>query len=540
MSFRINTNITSLSSNNSTERTNKKLTASLEHLSSGLRINKAADDASGMTVANSLRSQASSLEQSIASGNDAIGVLQTADYAMAEQIEIIDTIRVKAIQAANDFHTRDSRLAIHQDIMRLLEEFDNIANTTTFNGHKLLNGNFSNKNFQMGAYSNEIISITIPRADSKAVGHLSFATSSPLMYENTNDFARAEWTFTLNYGTIGNEKLEFNFTGQDLLTQGFKYITDRVNAAHVETGIRASARSDLATPVRILGSRFFGPVDLSINGYQILSNATVQADDADSFVLNAINAQSSFTGVTATIDSGTGRMMLNSHKGLPIYIKTNNNGARGALGLSFTDPTSAAGNPQFLNDVLVLGELTFSKYGSIPISYSITPANDIAKNQKGVVSTGISDDGKTKFEDSTTPHKAAINLHDFLTEPMSGSLSKAMGHGVVGTQGSNVTQEPGVLTYNGSQTLIDIAVVALGDLDRIRSDIGSIQNQITATINNISVTHLNIKAAESQIRDVDFANEVAQFNKQNILSQSGSYASAQANQIQQAIIRLLQ
>ena len=540
MSFRINTNITSLSSNNSTERTNKKLTASLEHLSSGLRINKAADDASGMTVANSLRSQASSLEQSIASGNDAIGVLQTADYAMAEQIEIIDTIRVKAIQAANDFHTRDSRLAIHQDIMRLLEEFDNIANTTTFNGHKLLNGNFSNKNFQMGAYSNEIISITIPRADSKAVGHLSFATSSPLMYENTTDFAKAEWTFTLNYGTIGNEKLEFNFTGQDLLTQGFKYITDRVNAAHVETGIRASARSDLATPIHILGSKYSGPVNLSINGYQILSNAAVQTDDADSFVLNAINSQSSLTGVTATIDSGTGRMMLNSHKGLPIYIKTNDNGARGALGLSFTDPTSAAGNPQFLNDVLVLGELTFSKYGSIPISYSITPANEIAKNQKGVVSTGISDDGKTKFEDSTTPHKAAINLHDFLTEPMSGSLSKAMGHGVVGTQGSNVTQEPGVLTYNGSQTLIDIAVVALGDLDRIRSDIGSIQNQITATINNISVTHLNIKAAESQIRDVDFANEVAQFNKQNILSQSGSYASAQANQIQQAIIRLLQ
>lgn len=538
MSFRINTNITSLSSNNSTERTNKKLTASLEHLSSGLRINKAADDASGMTVADSLRSQANSLEQSIASGNDAIGILQTADYAMAEQIEIIDTIRVKAIQAANDFHTRDSRLAIHQDIMRLLEEFDNIANTTTFNGHKLLNGNFSNKNFQMGAYSNETISITIPRADSKAVGHLSFATSSPLMYENTTDFAKAEWTFTLNHGTIGNEKLEFNFTGQDLLTQGFKYITDRVNAVHVETGIRASARSDLATPVPILGQLIPGPVNLSINGYQILNNATVQKGDADGLVLNAINSQSSLTGVTATIDNG--RMMLTSHKGLPIYIKTNESGAKGALGLQFSDPAAGANPTSFLSDVLVLGELTFSKHGSIPTSYSITPVNDIAKKQKGVVSTGISDDGKTKFEDNQTPHKAAVNLHDFLTEPMSGTLAKAMGHGVVGTQGSNVTQEPGVLTYNGSQTLIDIAVVALGDLDRIRSDIGSIQNQITATINNISVTHLNIKAAESQIRDVDFANEVAQFNKQNILSQSGSYASAQANQIQQAIIRLLQ
>ena len=540
MSFRINTNITSLSSNNSTERTNKKLTASLEHLSSGLRINKAADDASGMTVANSLRSQASSLEQSIASGNDAIGVLQTADYAMAEQIEIIDTIRVKAIQAANDFHTRDSRLAIHQDIMRLLEEFDNIANTTTFNGHKLLNGNFSNKNFQMGAYSNEIISITIPRADSKVVGHLSFATSSPLMYENTTDFAKAEWTFTLNHGTIGNEKLEFNFTGQDLLTQGFKYITDRVNAVHVETGIRASAKSGLTTPVPVLGSKFVpGPVNLSINGYQILNNATVQNRDTDGSVINAINSQSSLTGVTATMDS-SGRMVLTSHNDLPIYIKTSDAGAKGALGLQFSDPAAGANPTSFLSDVLVLGELTFSKHGSIPTSYSIKPANKIAESQKGVVSAGISNDGKTKFEDSTTPHKAAINLHDFLTEPMSGSLSKAMGHGVVGTQGSNVTQEPGVLTYNGSQTLIDIAVVALGDLDRIRSDIGSIQNQITATINNISVTHLNIKAAESQIRDVDFANEVAQFNKQNILSQSGSYASAQANQIQQAIIRLLQ
>lgn len=381
MSFRINTNITSLSSNNSTERTNKKLTASLEHLSSGLRINKAADDASGMTVADSLRSQASSLEQSIASGNDAIGILQTADYAMAEQIEIIDTIRVKAIQAANDFHTRDSRLAIHQDIMRLLEEFDNIANTTTFNGHKLLNGNFSNKNFQMGAYSNEIISITIPRADSKAVGHLSFATSSPLMYENTTDFAKAEWTFTLNHGTMGNEKLEFNFTGQDLLTQGFKYITDRVNAVHVETGIRASARSDLATN-RIFGSTLIpGPVDLSINGYQILNNATVQKDDADGMLLNAINSQSSLTGVTATMDS-SGRMVLTSHNDLPIYIKTSDAGAKGALGLQFSDPAAGANPTSFLSDVLVLGELTFSKRGSIPTSYSITPVNDIAKKTK--------------------------------------------------------------------------------------------------------------------------------------------------------------
>ena len=150
MAFRINTNITAMNNHNNARKTDDRLNASLAHLSSGLRINKAADDASGMTIADSLKSQANSLGQAIANGNDAIGMVQTADGAMEEQIQITDTIRVKAIQAAQDGQSTDSRKALQADISRLMEELDNIAKTTSFNGKQLLNGNFSNQNFQIG------------------------------------------------------------------------------------------------------------------------------------------------------------------------------------------------------------------------------------------------------------------------------------------------------------------------------------------------------------------------------------------------------
>lgn len=531
MSFRINTNITSLNSNNNTERTNKKLTASLEHLSSGLRINKAADDASGMTIADSLRSQANGLEKSIASGNDAIGVLQTADYAMAEQIEIIDTIKVKAIQAASDAQTRQSRAAIQADIVRLLEEFDNIANTTSFNGHKLLNGNFSNKHFQIGAYSNQTVDISIGNTNSNTIGHLTYNTSDPLIYQVTNDFKDAQWRFTINYG-IGESK-SFLFTGQDLLDKGLKTITDQVNATSVETGIRSFAKSDVAGPISILPRN---GLDLKINGVTVMTNGSVLWKDTDNTLTSAINNVSSLTGVTAV--NGEGRLMLTSKDGLPIDIECNDSAS---LGLLTLDPVTQ--DP--ISNMLMLGEITFSRQGAANISYSITAENAIAANQKGVLIPGVSNEGKSKFEDNKAEFNATINLREFamLGVEDSPTVLKALGYGIVGGQGTfgdGQALTAGVSTYEGAQIMIDIAVVAMKDLDKIRSDIGSIQNQITAAINNISVTHLNIKAAESQIRDVDFANEVAQFNKQNILSQSGSYASAQANQIQQGIIRLLQ
>jgi len=175
MGFRINTNIAAMNAHTNASTTNRNMDNSLEKLSSGLRINKAADDASGMAIADSLRTQANSLGQAISNANDAIGVIQIADKAMDEQLKILDTIKTKAIQSASDTQSSGSREAIQKDVNRLLEELNNIAQTTSYNGQTLLSGNFENKEFQIGAYSNQTIKASINNTEAAAIGKVQTA-----------------------------------------------------------------------------------------------------------------------------------------------------------------------------------------------------------------------------------------------------------------------------------------------------------------------------------------------------------------------------
>lgn len=149
--------------------TQKSLTSSLERLSSGKRINKAADDAAGMTISHSLSSQARGLGQAIRNANDAISMAQVADGALDESASLINTIRTKAVQAANGSQSFESRQALQADINKALDSLNNIAQNTSFNNQKLLSGNFTNKTFQVGANSGETVSTSI---DSTEASHL--------------------------------------------------------------------------------------------------------------------------------------------------------------------------------------------------------------------------------------------------------------------------------------------------------------------------------------------------------------------------------
>ncbi|PPB64554.1 flagellin, partial [Campylobacter hyointestinalis] len=135
-------------------------------------------------------------------------------------------------------------------------------------------------------------------------------------------------------------------------------------------------------------------------------------------------------------------------------------------------------------------------------------------------------------------NQASVNLKYMNSGTISSSIAKAMGFFKGGETATD--QSGGVNTFAGAQAMIDIAESAQKTLDRIRADLGSVQNQLVSTINNISVTQVNVKSAESQIRDVDFAEESANFSKYNILAQSGSYAMSQANAVQQNVLKLLQ
>jgi len=181
MALRINTNVASLNAHKNMIRNDNALSSSLERLSSGLRINKAADDASGMSIADSLRSQSMGLGQAIQNANDGINIVQTADAALEESINIINTIKTKSIQAAQDGQTTESRSAIQADIDKLMQNLDTIAKTTSFNNQKLLSGAFTDKKFQTGAYTGETTNISIGSAEANKIGHV---TTSRLTLKN--------------------------------------------------------------------------------------------------------------------------------------------------------------------------------------------------------------------------------------------------------------------------------------------------------------------------------------------------------------------
>jgi len=177
MALTINSN-SSASTINQLGHAQKNLASSLEKISSGRRINKAADDAAGMAIADLLLSQARGMGQALRNANDAISIAQVADSALSQSTELVQSIRVKALQAANASQSTESRQALQSDINNSLAQLDRIAQNTTYNGQQLLSGTFTGKEVQVGANSGETIKLSIASAvagnlGSSTLGNLS-------------------------------------------------------------------------------------------------------------------------------------------------------------------------------------------------------------------------------------------------------------------------------------------------------------------------------------------------------------------------------
>jgi flagellin len=186
--MRINTNIASLNAQEANSNTNKLLNNSLEKLSSGLRINKAADDASGLAIADKLRTQVTSLNQGVDNGNSAVALLQIADKSMSEQSKILDTIKAKLIQANTDTTSSAGRTAIAKDIKKLLEQLNNIGKQTNYNGRQLISGSdgiasSSALTFQIGEKASDMVTALAISANTTGLGitTLSLTVSSATM-----------------------------------------------------------------------------------------------------------------------------------------------------------------------------------------------------------------------------------------------------------------------------------------------------------------------------------------------------------------------
>ncbi|KAJ9834523.1 flagellin A, partial [Campylobacter jejuni] len=532
MGFRINTNIGALNAHANSVVNARELDKSLSRLSSGLRINSAADDASGMAIADSLRSQAATLGQAINNGNDAIGILQTADKAMDEQLKILDTIKTKATQAAQDGQSLKTRTMLQADINRLMEELDNIANTTSFNGKQLLSGNFINQEFQIGASSNQTVKATIGATQSSKIGLTRFETGGRIS-------SSGEVQFTLkNYNGIDDFKFQKVVISTSVGT-GLGALVEEINKSADQTGVRAT----FTVETRGMGAVRAGSTseDFTINWVKICQ---IEYKDGDSngALVAAINSVKDTTGGEASIDSN-GKLLLTSREGRGIKIEGDI--GRGA----FINPDMKENYGRLTlvkndgKDILISGSnLSSAGFGA---NNFISQASVSLRESKGQLDANVADAMGFNSVDKGNILGGYSSVQAYMSSAGSG-FSSGSGYSVGSgknystgfanvvavsaisqmsavynisagsgfSSGSTLSQfatmktsagnslgvkdeTAGVTTLKGAMAVMDIAETAITNLDQIRADIGSVQNQVTSTINNITVTQVNVKAAES-------------------------------------------
>ena len=601
--MRIVTNVAALQGVVANTNNSSNLQKSLERLSTGLKINAAKDNASGMAIANQLKTQASSLGAAIDNGNQANSVLLTADKAIEEQSNILDQIKQKAITAAQDGQSTKTRNMLQADIIRLMEELDNIANTTSFNGKNLLSGGFSNQEFQIGDRSNITVKTTIGSTQSSKIGVTRFETGS-------NISASADMQLTLKqYDGIQDFKYAAVKISYSVNT-GVGALAEEINRNSGTTGVRATYN---VTTTGVFAVKASSTADnFSINGV-LIGKIDYQDNDTNGALVNGINAVKDTTGVEASIDAN-GRLSLTSADGRAVYIGGGETRGGNAMGVG-----SGIGITMYKN----FGRLSLVKNSGSDILVSgvgfiKTQASVAATEAKGASAIGFGGVSRvSQYSMSLRETKMQIGAYEqdalgmnstrfgvqwltagslsaiFNASSLSlASLGGLANFGPTSVKGANaisawakmnplaqgaffsgglslvmtanwqgfnsiikntalsaqsvvslvqlVNQTAGVTTLKGAMAMMDIVETAILNVDQIRANIGSAQQQIDSTINNISTTQVNLKSAESVIRDLDFASESANYSKSSILAQSGAYALAQANASSQYVMQLLQ
>ena len=299
----INTNISSLNAQRNLTMSQSSLATSLQRLSSGLRINSAKDDAAGLAISQRMTSQINGLNRAAQNANDGISLSQTAEGALGQVGDSLQRIRELAVQSANATNSSSDRAALQQEVSQLVSEISRIGDTTSFNGLKILDGSYTNQQYQIGANAGETINVSI--ADSRASQLGATVINSGAGVISTADYTSADATdLAINGVAIVN-----NGTTSSSLV-------DAINAKSNVTGVTASrsATNEIASS-GAFAAVAAGGANVTINGTAIALAAGADRDDT----VAEINKYSTQTGVTASA-SGTG-LKLSSANGADFKVE---------------------------------------------------------------------------------------------------------------------------------------------------------------------------------------------------------------------------
>ena len=488
MGLRINQNITALNAHRNLVATDSALSKSLERLSSGLRINRAADDAAGLAISEKMRGQIKGLAQAIRNAQDAISLIQTAEGALNETHSILQRMRQLAVQAANDTLTPDDREQIQKEINQLIEELDRIGNTTEFNTKKLLNG-------QAG--------YAVTEQNGVASGG----------------------TVIVNGVTYGD--------GDAIAAEDLDALVTRMTpGTNTKAGVYTVVITQNATRAQI-GGVAATDATVTYDGTIVLNGVAinvVSGENLDNVVLK-INNVKNLTGVEAAV-SGNSIVLTSINYGSSATINVSgSNDLLRDLGLTDGDETvlSDAGT-----DIVgtINGKAAIGKGGTLTL---VAPGDDADGLSITIDPSKLELGSGAELQFSAVVDASgAVTLHigankdQTMTVSIRDMRAKALG-----------VDQISVLSQTEAEESIAKIDLAINDVSTERSKLGAYQNRLEHTIANLGVAKENLAAAESRIRDVDMAEEMMEFTRSQILLQAGVAMLAQANTLPQAVLQLL-
>jgi len=477
MALYVNTNVSSLNAQRQLMGSGNSLDQAFERLSSGFRINSAADDAAGLQISNRLGSQINGLNQGNRNANDAISMAQTAEGALDESTNILQRMRTLSIQSANGSNSDEDRGALQKEISNLQSELTRIAETTSFGGKKLLDGSFGTQQYQVGANANETIGVTVGDVSGDAIGNYSYGGKAGTTL-GTNETAASAFT---QAGTA----YDFRVQGPDGVSTVSAATTDTVTdlaAKFNSSGTGVSASTEVEAKITNFAATDTGTLKIGNAGAGNTSDFDIAEYGGD---LEKLAEDIGKAGFSATVNDAGTELTINAEDVDGVILEAGN--AADSVQLNGL----AAGANATANATLSLDSKD---------SFSVT---------EGTTGAGIAN----VFDTAETATSVGGALDDVNSIDIS--------------------------SYAGSQNALDVIDGAIAKIDAQRADLGAVQNRFQATIRNQSNIAENLEGAKSRIKDADFAAETAKLTQSQILQQASQTILAQANQRPQAALQLL-
>jgi len=520
--------------------------SSLAKLSSGLRINSAADDAAGLSISEKMRGQISGLNTASSNAQTGINLAATAEGALNTSTSILQRMRELAVQGANGTNTTSDNTAMSDEFDQLKSALDDIGNQTQFNTKNLLDGSQAGavgasvgQNATTGAVAGKLSAAIATGTGAFAAGGVTAAnfvaetenidgTNINVNWQNLSTVDQA----TITAGTAAGASTTAQNSAVNLIVNTINTAIDQSgsNVAHVSGYVTGGGSLSIQSGSAGINSAVKGDITAASGVLEAAQGSAVTATGADLYSGTTVAAGASFNininGIQMQVATSAASAFTSGATSLGVVAGVMQNDINAAITTYDTNAGVSAGQTGFINAVNVNatndGRLqVLSQSG--PVSFSDlagkTTTSDLGLN---TAQTSSSSGGGLTFQ-------IGANAGQTLSFGIDDMRSAALGLSSVNVD-SQASAENAI-------TAIDAATAKVS---AERSKLGAIQNRLTDTISNLGTSSQNITSAEADIRDVDMASEMTNFQKNNVLQQAATSMLAQANQQPQNVLKLLQ